>query len=196
MYRFLLAFIFLVSCQIGAENIVEKPSQVSKNESEKMIPSDSFLVYYVFENPTLNESFKQEMVRQLKKLGPVFETADDLLSETEKLAKYQTGQPILEVIVSSLIEESVKNGSKSHRKLPVFEVTLRQVEGIETVNNHRKIAAAIWQKSLYVEDVKDPKELSKKVISALDSIFESFFTEYRSSSSLADSNRPKFFLYL
>ena len=173
-----------------------KPKEAEYASKIKTLPlakEDRFAIYYNAEEP-LNAALKETMIKHFQKIGAVYHSDDSKLSEKQKEDKYRPGGMIIEISASQIVEE---NGSSSSKctKLPVVEVNMKVVGGVEILQNGSQLPGVLWEKEKFIGVASEKKELVKKAVKVLDSMLDSFSNEYQRANPTPESKKPQFFFY-
>ncbi len=188
--RLFLVLIMLVFASKGAAS-----NQFEKYHASPLIDTDNFLIYYVFADSALEEPLKKEMINHLKEFGIVYPGDDNKLTKEQKEMKYKIGQPILNVIVSSIIEESTEVPS-SYKTLPVIELTLQVKSGVQVIENGSQIPGIIWEGRRYISSMDNKRKFIEKARKNLGFLLDAFKTDYQKTNPNKNEKKPQFYLYL
>ena len=186
MFNFLVPAFLLIFAFLGI------PLNSMQKKNTQLTGIHLFLVRYTFEDEFLAPALKEEMIRSLQKGGKVFLEDDSKLTSQEKTDKYQIGQPIIEISVSSIVEENINNPPK-FKKLPVIELSIQVLTGVEVINNQQKTPCSVWEKQMFISSIESKKELKQKTTKRLEAMLDQFVTNYKEANS-EKQPAPQFFL--
>jgi hypothetical protein len=191
-----LKFDSFQSCPLADSSVDLDIAQYNVENSKKLSLTnmDNFLIYYVFANDILEKPLREEMINHLKKIGVVFSGDDAKLTEQQRENKYKIGKPILDVVVSPIVEESNKF-SNSYKKLPVIELSLKVKADVQLIENGSRIVGIIWEDHRYISTMYDKKQFIQTAIESFDELLSNFKVEYEKANPPKDSKKPQFYLY-
>ena len=167
---------------------------LENSQTFPLTDADHFLIYYAFADSALEEPLKEEMINQLKKFGAVFSGDDTKLTKQQKDKKYQVGLPILDIIVSPIIEES-NEFSDFYKKLPIVEIRIKVKTGVQLIENGSQIPAVVWEGHRYISTMRDKDKFIEKAAKSLNILLDKFKIDYQKANPSKDEKKPQFYLY-
>lgn len=199
MRFYLLLCLSFLSSQANAIEMSQddKSNKVENISQLKILPlanEDRFAIYYNFADGPLRAALKDAMVKHFQKFGVVCLSDDSTLSEKQRESKYRPGGMVIDIFACQIVEE--KNLSSTNlTELPVIEIAMKVVGGVEVLQNGSKFPGTVWEKEKYIGVVPEKNELINKAVSTLNSIMDSFEREYRKANPQVENKKPQFFFY-
>ncbi len=193
MFRYVFVFFILSFCKVTADTAELAITNSLETISSPLQGENNFIVYYVFDDTTLEASLKEVMIASLKKIGTVYPADNSKLTEKEKEERVKKGS-MIQIVTSSLIEENANDPSK-HTKLPVLELSFKMLSGVEILKTGNKQGCVVWEKEKFIGDISPSKEFKKKVIKTFDQIMNDFVEDYKEANPAEKICEAKFFLF-
>ena len=132
------------------------------------------------------------MIKHFEKFGTVHLADDSKLTKEQRKEKYKVGGGLLHVIATSIIEEILSPPPSNYKVLPVLELSVQVIGGVESPSNERKFCCPIWENKKFISTNIDKKKLTQKAVTSLGSILDTFMADYQHANP---ERKPQFFLY-
>jgi hypothetical protein len=173
-------------------------SQIKTSKQSNILPvnqvspftdQNRFVVMNFFAEDSLKDAFKKTLINHLQQLGTVFVNDDKSLSEKEKENKYRPGGMIIEIVASNVYEEDQKT-----KELPVVEIKMKIVSGVEVLENKSQVPGIIWEEEKFIEIGTDRNCYTKKALATMNTILDKFVEDYEKANAKMGEKKPKFYL--